>query len=105
MADQYSEAQIQAAVEAFAAGAHIEATGVVEVPPPLVGEPMVMRGVRLPLGMDQRVKAAAEQAGVSFSTLVRQWIELGLSEMEDDRTVSLAAIRRAIAHAAVDRAA
>ncbi|MBN1174627.1 MAG: hypothetical protein JXA67_20855 [Micromonosporaceae bacterium] len=51
------------------------------------------------------MKAAAEQAGVSFSTLVRQRIELGLSEMEDDQTVSLAAIRRAIAHAAVGRAA
>lgn len=106
MADQYSEAQVQAAAEAFAAGARIEASRIVEAPPPLADEPMVMRGVRLSLGMDQRVKAAAEQAGVPFSALIRQWIELGLSEMENDHTVSLAAIRRAIAHAAaLDQAA
>jgi len=62
---------------------------------------MVMRGVRLPVSLDQRVRAAAAQAGVSFSALVREWIELGLTEMEDgDKTLRLSVLRRAIAHAA-----
>lgn len=56
-------------------------------------------GVRLPVGLDQRVRAAAERAGVPFSTLIREWIELGLTETETDRQVSLAALRRAVAHA------
>lgn len=33
--------------------------------------------------------------------LVREWIELGLTEMEEDKTVALSALRRAIAHATV----
>ncbi|HEX5741829.1 MAG TPA: hypothetical protein VFY17_09800 [Pilimelia sp.] len=68
-------------------------------PPPAESEPMVMRGVRLPVELDRRVRAAAEHAGVPFSTLIREWIELGLTELEDDRTIPLAALRRAIAHA------
>ncbi len=59
-----------------------------------------MRGVRLPVHLDQQVRAAAEKAGMSFSTLVREWIELGLTEMQNDQTVPLSALRRAIAHAA-----
>jgi len=45
--------------------------------------------------LDQRVRAAAAQAGVSFSALVREWIELGLTEMEDDSTVGPPAGHRA----------
>ncbi|PSK67287.1 hypothetical protein B0E53_00729 [Micromonospora sp. MH33] len=32
-------------------------------------------------------------------TLIREWIELGLTELENDRPVSLSALRRVIAHA------
>jgi chromosomal replication initiator protein len=60
---------------------------------------MVTRGVRRPVAFDQRVRAAAERAGVPFSTLIREWIDLGLTEMDDDRLIPLAALRRAIAHA------
>lgn len=74
--------------------------GTVHAPPAPEAEPMVMRGLRLPGHLDQRVRAAAEAAGVSYSALIREWIELGLTESEDDRPVSLAALRRAIAHAA-----
>jgi chromosomal replication initiator protein len=70
-----------------------------ELPPPPDSEPMVMRGVRLPVSLDQQVRAAAAKAGMSFSALVREWIELGLTEMEDDKTIPLSALRRAIAHA------
>jgi predicted DNA-binding protein len=70
-----------------------------ELPPPPEAEPMVMRGVRLPVSLDQRVRAAAAAAGIPFSALIREWIELGLTEMEDDKTIALSALRRAIAHA------
>jgi predicted DNA-binding protein len=67
--------------------------------PPVEAEPMVMRGVRLPVSLDQRVRAAAAEAGIPLSALIREWIELGLTEMEDDKTIPLSALRRAIAHA------
>jgi predicted DNA-binding protein len=63
-------------------------------------EPMVTRGVRLPASLDQRMREAADQAGVPFSQLIREWIELGLADMDDEQVVSLATLRRAIAHAA-----
>jgi predicted DNA-binding protein len=67
---------------------------------------MVSRGIRLPVALGERVRAAAAKAGVPFSALIREWIELGLTEMDDDRSVPLAGLRRAIAHAAQsDRAA
>lgn len=101
MTGEVNEQQLTRAAEAFARGeVNYDETAPVELPPVPASEPMVMRGIRLPVGLDQRVRAAAERAGVPFSTLIREWIELGLTEMEDDRTVPLAALRRAIAHAA-----
>lgn len=99
MTDNFSERQVAEAAAAFARGeVEYDLEAPVELPPVPEAEPMVMRGVRLPVHLDQRVRAAAERAGVPFSTLVRQWIELGLTELEDDRPVSLSALRRAIAH-------
>jgi predicted DNA-binding protein len=100
MTDIYSERQVAEAAAAFARGeVSYDATGTVELPPAPDTEPMVSRGLRLPVSLDQRVRAAAERSGVPFSTLIREWIELGLTEMDDDRTVPLAVLRRAIAHA------
>jgi predicted DNA-binding protein len=100
MTDNVSHEDLARAVEAFARGeVEYDETAPVDLPPVPDGEPMVLRGVRLPVQVDQRVRAAAERAGVPFSTLVREWIELGLTEMEEDRPVSLSALRRAIAHA------
>ncbi|WP_146231162.1 hypothetical protein [Micromonospora sicca] len=88
------------AAEAFARGeVEYDETAQVELPPTADTERMVMRGVRLPVDLDQRVRAAADKAGVKPSTLIREWIELGLTELENDRSVSLSALRRAIAHA------
>jgi predicted DNA-binding protein len=98
--DIYSEHQVAEAVAAFSRGeVTYDVTAPVELPPAPESEPMVSRGIRLPVLLDERVKAAAAKAGVPFSTLIREWIELGLTEMDDDRTVPLAALRRAIAHA------
>ena len=88
------------AANAFAAGQVQYVDEPVELPPPPEAEPMVMRGVRLPVSLDQQVRAAAARAGLSFSALIREWIELGLAEIEDDTTIPLSALRRAIAHAA-----
>jgi chromosomal replication initiator protein len=75
-------------------------TAQVELPPAADTEPMVLREVRLPVDLDQRVRVAADKAGVKASILIPEWIELGLTELENDRPVSLSALRRAIAHAA-----
>ena len=96
----YSDQQVVRAAEAFARGeVEYDETAEVELPPAPEAEPMVMRGVRLPVELDRRVRAATEAAGMPFSALVREWIELGLTELENDKTVSLSALRRAIAHA------
>jgi predicted DNA-binding protein len=59
--------------------------------------PMVSRSVRLPLDTYERVRAAAEARGLGVTTLMRQWIEAGLADLDDSATVSLADVRRAIA--------
>jgi len=70
-----------------------------EVPPVVeVGEePMVVRSLRLSLGLDRRLKAAAESRGVPMSTLIREWIELELAGLEDDQPISRADALRAVA--------
>jgi predicted DNA-binding protein len=67
-----------------------------EVPPR--GTPvMVVRSLRLPFELDQRLKAAAKRRGVRTSALVREWIELELTALEDDQTISRADALRALA--------
>lgn len=58
---------------------------------------MVSRSLRLPLDMEQRIKAAAAEHGVTTSALIRQWIELGLASAEADKPISLADALRALA--------
>ncbi|GAA1647903.1 hypothetical protein [Actinoplanes couchii] len=101
MSSHYSDDQISAASAAFAAGDVIYHEAVaMQAPPAPEAEPMVPLGIRVPPMLAQRIRAAADQAGVPYSQLVREWIELGLTEMAGDLTVSVAVLRRAIAHAA-----
>ena len=58
---------------------------------------MVVRSLRLPSELDQRLKAAAKRRGVRTSTLVREWIELELVALEDDQPISRADALRALA--------
>jgi predicted DNA-binding protein len=58
---------------------------------------MVVRSLRLPVELDRRVKAAAEKRGVPTSTLVREWIELELTALENDQPISRADALRALA--------
>jgi predicted DNA-binding protein len=58
---------------------------------------MVVRSLRLPLDLDLRIKAVARARGVPASTLVREWVELGLTATEDDAPISRADALRALA--------
>lgn len=68
-----------------------------DLPVPDTDVPMVSRSVRLPLETYERVREAAEARGIGVTTLMRQWIEAGLAELDDSATVSLADVRRALA--------
>ena len=68
-----------------------------ELPVPDTDVPMVSRSVRLPVDTYERVRAAAEARGIGVTTLMRQWIEAGLADLDDSATVSLADVRRALA--------
>jgi predicted DNA-binding protein len=67
------------------------------VPAPDTDVPMVSRSVRLPLDLYERVREAADGRGLGVTTLMRQWIEAGLADLDDSTTVSLADVRRALA--------
>jgi predicted DNA-binding protein len=68
-----------------------------QLPAPDTDVPMVSRSVRLPLDLYERVRTAADERGLGVTTLMRQWIEAGLADMDDSATVSLADVRRALA--------
>ena len=69
----------------------------VELPVPDSDQAMVSRSVRLPVDTYERVRAAADARGIGVTTLMRQWIEAGLADLDDSATVSLADVRRALA--------
>ena len=68
-----------------------------QLPAPDTDVPMVSRSVRLPLDTYERVRSAADERGLGVTTLMRQWIEAGLAELDDSTTVSLGDVRRALA--------
>lgn len=102
MTDQYSDQQITDAAMAFGRGdVAYDETAAVALPPIPDAEPMVAMGIRVPPALALRIREAASQEGVPYSHLVRQWIEVALTErMAGDQAVSLSVLRRAIAHAA-----
>ena len=67
-----------------------------ELPVPDTDVPMVSRSVRMPVETYEKVRAAAEARGLGVTTLMRQWIEAGLADLDDTATVSLADVRRAL---------
>ncbi len=76
---------------------HIGGRAPVELPHPDTDVPMVSRSIRLPVDTYDRVRAAADERGIGVTTLMRQWIEAGLADLDDSATVSLADVRRALA--------
>jgi predicted DNA-binding protein len=75
----------------------IGGTAPAELPVPDTDVPMVSRSVRMPVETYEKVRAAAEARGLGVTTLMRQWIEAGLADLDDTATVSLADVRRALA--------
>lgn len=67
------------------------------LPVPDTDVPMVSRSLRLPLELYQRVVAAAQQRGVGVTTLMRQFVEAGIADLDDGAMVSVADLRLALA--------
>jgi predicted DNA-binding protein len=84
-------------VRAFVESLEFGADATEEELPPRGATVMIVRSLRLPFELDRRVKAAAERRGVPTSTLVREWIELELTALEDDQPISRADALRALA--------
>lgn len=65
-----------------------------------VDDPMVGITVRLPASTLNAARAAAAARNVKVTTLLREWVERQLADETDDhRVVSVAELRRLIAHA------
>lgn len=75
------------------------------LPAPDTDVPMVSRSLRLPVDLYQRVCAAAETRGVGVTTLMRQFIEAGLADLDESAVVPLADVRRVLASLARPHAA
>jgi len=58
----------------------------------------VVHSVRLPAELSERVEAEAQRRGVTPSAVIRELIEVGLSTVSDDATVTVRVsdLRRAI---------
>jgi predicted DNA-binding protein len=67
------------------------------LPVPDTDVPMVSRSLRLPVEVDQRIRAAAEARGIGATTLMRQFVEAGLAELDDSAVVPLAEVHRVLA--------
>ncbi|WP_280256601.1 hypothetical protein [Nocardia wallacei] len=75
-----------------------------QVPPPLRPDEdiMITSSIRLPLRLHARLKELAGERGIGLSTLVREWLEAAIAELDDDQLISRAEARMALArlHAA-----
>jgi predicted DNA-binding protein len=67
------------------------------LPVPDTDVPMVSRSLRLPVEVDQRIRAAADARGIGATTLMRQFVEAGLAELDDSAVVPLAEVHRVLA--------
>ncbi|MET9213151.1 MULTISPECIES: hypothetical protein [unclassified Nocardia] len=70
-----------------------------EAPPrlPANEDIMVTTSIRLPLGLHSRLKTLADERRVGVSTLLREWAEAAVAEIDDeDQLISLAEAKRAL---------
>ncbi|GGN76477.1 hypothetical protein [Nocardia rhizosphaerihabitans] len=70
-----------------------------EAPPrlPANEDIMVTTSIRLPLGLHSRLKDLADERRVGVSTLLREWAEAAVAEIDDeDQMISLAEAKRAL---------
>lgn len=98
--DDFTDEQLFAIGDEVMAEDHAAAIraddGTTTLPPGSAGEPMVVRSLRLPVSVHERLVALAERHHVPASTLMRQWIETELTAYEDDRPISRADALRAL---------
>ena len=73
------------------------------LPAPDTDVPMVSRSLRLSLALDQRIREVAEARGIGATTLMRQFIEAGLADLDDTAVVPLADVRRLLSSLAQTR--
>ncbi|WP_280266069.1 hypothetical protein [Nocardia wallacei] len=69
-----------------------------QVPPPLPPDEdiMITSSIRLPLRLHTRLKQLAAERGIGLSTLVREWLEAAIAELDDDQLISRAEARMAL---------
>ncbi|MBF6170597.1 toxin-antitoxin system HicB family antitoxin [Nocardia blacklockiae] len=58
---------------------------------------MITSSIRLPLRLHARLKELAAERGIGLSTLVREWLEAAIAELDDDQLISRAEARMALA--------
>ncbi|MGV9677862.1 hypothetical protein ACWDSJ_21505 [Nocardia sp. NPDC003482] len=71
-----------------------------QVPPRLQpgDDIMVTTSIRLPMRLHSRIKELADERGVGVSTLVREWAEAAVADLDDrDELISRADAMRALA--------
>ncbi|MBC7302751.1 MAG: hypothetical protein H5T78_17625 [Nocardia sp.] len=70
-----------------------------DAPPrlPVNEDIMVTTSIRLPLGLHTRLKSLADERRVGVSTLLREWAEAAVADIDDeDQMISLAEAKRAL---------
>jgi predicted DNA-binding protein len=60
-------------------------------------ETMVVRTVRMPQDIDQRLSEEAAARGLNWSEMVREFVRTGLAALDDDQPISRADALRALA--------
>jgi predicted DNA-binding protein len=69
-----------------------------ELPAPDTDEPMKSVSLRLPLDLEQAIRAAAAARGIPHTTLMRQFIEAGMAGLDAEQyLVPLADAQRLLA--------
>ncbi|WP_433634487.1 hypothetical protein [Nocardia sp. CA-120079] len=69
-----------------------------KAPPPLApgDDIMVTSSIRMPLELHTRVKQLADSRGIGLSTLIREWMEAAIAELDGDQLISRADAVRAL---------
>ncbi|MFI1916794.1 hypothetical protein [Nocardia sp. NPDC020380] len=71
-----------------------------QLPVPDTSEPMVSRSLRLPLSLDERLRAMATERDIPHTTLMREILEAYVADADTSAVVRLSDVQRAIARLA-----
>jgi predicted DNA-binding protein len=58
--------------------------------------PSIVQSVRMPRDLTERLLGEAQRRGVTPSELIREFVEAGLTDVDESATVRLADVRRVI---------